>query len=96
MAGSDAFESAWGVSPTYELFEDGGGSDGVPDMREVFPGSINGVGVQTDGTVPTLTNASEIIVLYHWNGQTDLVTLMWASENFDPEYPDTIYCEVFI
>ncbi len=83
VAGSDAFESAWGVSPTYELFEDGGGSDGVPDMREVFPGSINGVGVQTDGTVPTLTNASEIIVLYHWNGQTDLVTdidvFAWGS-----------------
>ncbi len=27
-------------------------------------------------------------------GQTDLVTIMWANECFDPERPDTYYEEV--
>ncbi len=27
-------------------------------------------------------------------GDTDLVTLFWASEVFNPENPDTVYLEV--
>ena len=27
-------------------------------------------------------------------GETDLVTLMWANEPFDPQAPDTIFLEV--
>lgn len=27
-------------------------------------------------------------------GNTDMVTIMWANEPFDPEKPDTYYCEV--
>ncbi|MHB8077832.1 MAG: hypothetical protein ACYDIE_01075 [Candidatus Krumholzibacteriia bacterium] len=68
IAGSDAFLASYGFLPDYELFEDGASPDDVPDMREVFPGSING------GSLPSLTNTGEIVVLYYWNGATDLVT----------------------
>jgi UDP-2-acetamido-2,6-beta-L-arabino-hexul-4-ose reductase len=27
-------------------------------------------------------------------GSTDMVTVMWANEAFDPEHPDTYYLEV--
>jgi UDP-2-acetamido-2,6-beta-L-arabino-hexul-4-ose reductase len=27
-------------------------------------------------------------------GDTDMVTIMWANESFDPEHPDTYYLEV--
>ena len=27
-------------------------------------------------------------------GDTDMVTIMWANEMFDPDRPDTIYLEV--
>ncbi|MEN1727569.1 MAG: hypothetical protein AAGJ52_03935, partial [Pseudomonadota bacterium] len=43
LDGSTNFETAYGISPTYELFEDGA-PDGIPDLREAFPGSINGQG----------------------------------------------------
>jgi predicted extracellular nuclease len=65
LAGSDAFTSFHGVAPTYELYEDGGAPDGIPDMREAFSGSINGQG--------GLTNGGEIVVLYEWDGLSDLV-----------------------
>jgi predicted extracellular nuclease len=64
IAGSDSFFSAYGFDPTYELFEDGA-PDAVPDMREALPGSINGQG--------GLTNGGEVVVLYTWDGASDLV-----------------------
>ncbi len=77
IAGSDAFAAAYGFLPDYELYEDATTADDVPDMREVFDGSIVGA------TVPSLTNGSEVVILYYWNGQTDLVTdvdvFMWGS-----------------
>lgn len=77
VAGSDAYLGAWGILPDYELFEDGSGPDDVPDMREVFAGSING------GSIPSLTNTGETMILYYWNGATDLVTdidiFTWGS-----------------
>jgi len=78
IAGSDAFSSAWGRQPDFELLEDGGTADGVADMREIFPGSLYG------GTGPaTLTNSSEIVVLYYWDGVSNLVTdidmFMWGT-----------------
>jgi len=62
--GSDNFAATYGVVPTYELYEDGA-PDSVPDMREALPGSINGQG--------GLTNSGEVIILYAWNGVSDLV-----------------------
>jgi hypothetical protein len=40
LNGSEAFETAYGVAPDYELQEDGPTSDGVPSMRAAYPGSI--------------------------------------------------------
>jgi len=65
LAGSDDFSTEYGIDPTYELFEDGGGADGIPDMREALPGSINDQG--------GLSNSGEVVILYTWDGASDLV-----------------------
>ncbi|MFD2566724.1 lamin tail domain-containing protein [Pseudotenacibaculum haliotis] len=65
ISGSDEFFSTYGVNPTYELYEDGGASDAIPDMLEAVAGSINGQG--------GLTNSGEFVVLYTWDGSSDLV-----------------------
>ena len=65
LAGSDVFFAEYGIDPTYELYEDGGSADGIADMREALPGSINGQG--------GLTNSGEVVILYEWDGESDLV-----------------------
>ncbi|MDX1517856.1 MAG: lamin tail domain-containing protein [Woeseiaceae bacterium] len=65
LTGSDDFEATYGVSPDYELFEDGAAADSVSDMREALPGSINNQG--------GLTNSGEVVILYAWDGTSDLV-----------------------
>jgi uncharacterized repeat protein (TIGR01451 family) len=46
-------------------------------MREALTGSINGQG--------GLTNAGEVVILYYWDGQTDLVTdldyVLWGDKD---------------
>ena len=66
LNGSGNFFTEYGVNPTYELYEDGAGPDAIPDMREALPGSINNQG--------GLTNNGEVVILYYWDGNTDLVT----------------------
>ncbi len=75
IAGSDAFFNYFGYLPHIELFEDGPVPDNVPDMRPVFgePGASNSI-VGNPSELPTLTNASESLVLYHWDGASNLVT----------------------
>ena len=65
ISGSDAFLANFGIDPTYELFEDAVVADGIPDMREALPGSINGQG--------GLSNSGEVVILYTWDGVSDLV-----------------------
>ena len=65
LAGSTDFESEYGGLPTYELYEDDGAPDAVPDMLEALLGSINGQG--------GLTNDGEVVILYTWDGTSDLV-----------------------
>jgi predicted extracellular nuclease len=65
IAGSDDYVAAYGTIPTYELYEDGASADGIVDMREALPGSINNQG--------GLTNGGEIVILYTWDGESDLV-----------------------
>jgi predicted extracellular nuclease len=65
LAGSDDFIAAYGIDPTYELYEDGASADGINDMREALPGSINGQG--------GLSNSGEVVILYTWDGASDLV-----------------------
>ncbi len=66
LAGSEDFSTSYGVSPTYELYEDAASPDGIPDMREALLGSISGQG--------GLTNDGEVVILYFWDGASDLVT----------------------
>jgi predicted extracellular nuclease len=66
LNGSTNFAATYGVAPTYELYEDDAAPDAVPDMVEALPGSINGQG--------GLTNGGEVVVLYFWDGASDLVT----------------------
>jgi len=65
LAGSAGFLSVYGIEPTYELWEDGGVADDIPDMREALPGSIANQG--------GLTNSGEVVILYCWDGLSDLV-----------------------
>lgn len=77
LAGSEDFFSAYGIQPDYELFEDGASADAIPDMLEALTGSINDQGGLTDG--------GEMVMLYYWDGTTDLVTdidyVMWGDQN---------------
>ena len=76
IAGSGAFFTEYGVDPDYELFEDGPTADAVPDMREALTSSINGQG--------GLTNSGEVVILYFWDGASDLVTdldyVVWGDQ----------------
>jgi len=76
ITGSDGFFAEYAADPTYELYEDGASPDGIPDMREALPGSINGQG--------GLTNGGEVVILYHWDGATDLVQdldyVLWGDK----------------
>lgn len=80
IAGSAAYQTAYLRLPDFELYEDGTVPDGVPELVEVFPGSIRVGG----GTAPTLTDNGESLVLYRWNGSTDLVQdadyMRWGTD----------------
>ncbi len=65
LSGSTKFKATYAVDPTYELFEDDDSADTIPDMREATAGSINNQG--------GLTNSGEVVVLYEWDGASDLV-----------------------
>lgn len=77
LAGSSEYAAAYGANPDYELFEDASSPDDVPDMREALPGSINDQG--------GLTNSGEVVVLYQWDGVSDLVTdldyALWGDKD---------------
>lgn len=77
LSGSDAFVAAHGSAPDYELFEDGAGPDSIPDMREAIGGSINDQGTLNDGR--------EIVVLFAWDGASDLVVdldyVIWGDQD---------------
>lgn len=62
MNGTGFINTYPGKQPTYELYDT---DPAVPDMREALPGLINGQG--------GLSNDGEAIILYTWNGQSDLV-----------------------
>ncbi len=86
--GSTLFQSQFGILPDYELFEDGGLPDGVPELVETHPGSI-GIGLGNTGSNAAPSTGwlddEESLVLYHWDGVSDLVQdvdyLTWGGEN---------------
>lgn len=66
IPGSASYATTYGGPPTYELFEDGS-PDAVPDLRPALPGSI-------DTSAPSgISNDGEVVILYQWNGASDLV-----------------------
>ncbi|MCW8804793.1 MAG: choice-of-anchor J domain-containing protein [Ignavibacteriaceae bacterium] len=73
LNGDADFFTAYGVNPTYEIDQPeflSGIPDGIPDMMETHQGSIYG----PDSTHnPGLTNGDEMIMLYYWDGMSDLV-----------------------
>ena len=73
LAGSTAYQAAYGRLPDFELYEDGPAPDDVPELVEVFPGSVNAGALAGGGNTPTLTDTSESLVLYRWDGVSDLV-----------------------
>jgi hypothetical protein len=83
LAGSNGFFAEYFVQPDYELFEDGDSPDGVPELMEVFPGSL-ATDQEPFGNPPGLSNGGEIVVLYWWDGESDLVTdvdvFFWDTE----------------
>jgi endonuclease I len=73
LNGATNFIAAFNVNPTYELYDT---NAGIPDMLEAFAGSINGQGGLSDG--------GEVLVLYSWDGTTDLVQdldyVLWGDK----------------
>ena len=73
MNGDADFNAAYGMNPNYEIDQAefvSGVHDGIPDMREALPGSIY---LPDSSGNPTITNADEVIILYYWDGFSDLV-----------------------
>ncbi|MFQ5706511.1 MAG: FlgD immunoglobulin-like domain containing protein [bacterium] len=72
IAGDSLFFDVYGVLPTYELYEDSTDfANDVPDMREATPGSI---ATPFNSNRPSgLTNSGEVVILYSWDGVSDLV-----------------------
>jgi hypothetical protein len=88
VAGSSWFQQYYGSLPDLELYEDDLEPDDVPDMRPVFineAGDLPGDSIYTpnrpagsDGLprgLPELEEYyGEVVILYFWDGQSDLVT----------------------
>lgn len=77
LNGNTEFAQAYGHQPDLELYEEGLAPDAIPDMREAFPGAIGAGLGSTGANTPQLQNgagADDSIVLYHWDGASDLVT----------------------
>ena len=74
LSGSAQYLAAWGRLPDFELYEDDPYvPDAVPELRAAFPGSI-GAGQGGGGSnVPALSDVSESLVLYRWDGASSLV-----------------------
>lgn len=70
--GSTEFQEAYGHLPDFELYEEDNAPDSVPELVEVFPGSID-AGPLSGSNVPALSDIAESLVLYTWDGSSDLV-----------------------
>ena len=73
VTGSSLFAAAYGFLPDFEVFEEGTVPDAVPELVEVFPGSI-GAGALAGGTNPvTIGSVAGSVMLYRWDGVSALV-----------------------
>lgn len=73
LNGAIDFNTVYGVDPTYEIAN----TNAVPDMLEARSGSI-------DGLSSGLSGGGEVVVLLHWDGQSDLVQdldyVLWGDK----------------
>ncbi|MFH2051062.1 MAG: FlgD immunoglobulin-like domain containing protein [bacterium] len=80
--GSGKYNAAYGKLPDFELYEDGTSPDQVPELVEAFPGSI-AADLGLGGNSPTLSDSYESLILFEWDGSSDLVTdldfAFWGS-----------------
>jgi len=58
------------------------------DSQEIIEYNVSGDKLEVVDIPPGYTHNIENV------GKTDMVTVMWANEPFDPENPDTYYLEV--
>jgi len=66
IAMNNNFSTQYGFNPTYELTPSGAGdADAIPDMLNAGAGGI--------GSTPGLSNDGEVVILFYWDGQSDLV-----------------------
>ena len=76
LNGSADFVSAYATNPTYKVFNDGV-ADGITPMLEARPGS-------TDENNSGLSDGGEVLVLYSWDGNSDLVQdidyILWGDK----------------
>ncbi len=90
--GSKAYQDAYGKLPDFEVYEDGSVPDQVPELREAFPGSIN-AGLAGGDNTPSLSDGYESVVLYHWDGTSDLVQdvdfAFWGSGSTASQFDKT-------
>lgn len=74
LNGAVDFNNLYGVDPTYEIAN----TNAVPDMLEARIGSI-------DGLSSGLSGGGEVVVLLHWDGQSDLMQdldyVLWGDKN---------------
>ena len=76
LNGSILFIAAYGVLPTYEVAGNFPTADAIPDMLEIYAGSV--------GASAGFSDSGEMAVLYFWNAETDLVTdvdyVVWGDK----------------
>ncbi|MEM9386896.1 MAG: lamin tail domain-containing protein [Pseudomonadota bacterium] len=77
LAGATEFFGEYGALPTYEMCDT---DRAVPDMLEALVGSID-----CAANSPGFTNGGEFLVLYTWDGASDLVAdidyLVWGDKD---------------
>ena len=75
LKGSVSFSTTYDILPTYELSDDSA-PDLVLDMVEALTDSI--------GSQAGLTDSGEVVILYYWDGNSDLVTdldyVLWGAK----------------
>jgi len=85
ILGDSLFFDTYGVLPTYELYEDGSDfANDVPNLEPATSGSIDN-DHSANQNFGVLSNGGEVIVLYYWDGASDLVQdvdyVVWGDKN---------------
>ena len=69
--GNFFFFDTYGRNPDFEIRNGADDNDGITDMLNLM--NSNGFTNSSIGTTPSVPNSGEALVLFHWDGQSDLV-----------------------